>query len=440
MAVPVIMPQQGNTVESCLILEWKKKPGETVSQGEVVCEVETDKATFEVESPEAGTLLAQFFQEGDDVPVLTNIAAIGEKGEDFSSLSPAAEGQAVQGGTSTVATVSPASEVAASSPETPVAAGTAVELPKPGGRLAISPRAKRLAEKSGVTLEQLAGNLSGTGPRGRIIERDVRQFLDTRQAAAPAASEAVPTGIIVSPAAAEPGEITEKRLIGIRKLIADRMLASVQETAQLTLNAGAEATAVLDYRRKLKTAGKAADSADPALEKITINHIVLFAVSRTLRGFPELNAVMQGDLVRQYGDIHLAFAVDTPRGLMVPVIRNAHLLSLKGMAEQANRMADACQGGSINPDLLQGGTFTVTNLGHLGVESFTPILNPPQVGILGVGSIQLKPVQREEDIVFRPHLGLSLTINHQVVDGAPAARFLKALCDGLARFELLLVG
>jgi pyruvate dehydrogenase E2 component (dihydrolipoamide acetyltransferase) len=207
----------------------------------------------------------------------------------------------------------------------------------------------------------------------------------------------------------------------------------VQTTAQLTLNASADARALQEYRKRLKGSVESL-----GLQKVTINDLVLFVVARTLLQYPELNALFMDDAIHLYKNVHLGVAVDTPRGLIVPVIRNANALSLRQIAQESGRLADACLSGNVSPDELNGGTFTVTNLGILGIESFTPVLNAPQVGILGVGNINLKPVEVNGDITFIPHLGLSLTINHQVVDGAPAARFLQTLSQNLAQLELLL--
>jgi pyruvate dehydrogenase E2 component (dihydrolipoamide acetyltransferase) len=211
------------------------------------------------------------------------------------------------------------------------------------------------------------------------------------------------------------------------------MLFSLQSTAQLTLSASADARAILAYRKRLKHSND-----DLGLNRITINDLILFVVSRTLVRFPRLNALFDGDSIYEYGAVHLGVAVDTPRGLIVPVIREADTLSLGQISAESRRLSEACLEGKITPDELQGGTFTVTNLGVLGIESFTPILNPPQVGILGVGNVNLKPVEVDGDVAFIPHISLSLTINHQVVDGAPAARFLEALTAGIADVELLL--
>jgi pyruvate dehydrogenase E2 component (dihydrolipoamide acetyltransferase) len=282
-----------------------------------------------------------------------------------------------------------------------------------------SPRAKALAAAKGVSL----AGLRGTGPGGRIIERDVKEALEGRQPPSPAAAR---------PAApVEAGAAREIKVAGMRKIIAERMHASLATTAQLTMSSAADAR---ELRKKFKGSPESL-----GLRDITINDMVLFAVSRALLQHANLNAHFTADTIRQFDDVHLAFAIDTPRGLMAPVIRNAHTLSLRDIAREAGRLITACREGGITPDELAGGTFTVTNLGNLGVESFTPILNPPQVGILGVGSIAPRPVQAADGSVsFVAHIGLSLTINHQVVDGAPGARFLQTLANAIAQFDLLL--
>ncbi|MEZ4556107.1 MAG: dihydrolipoamide acetyltransferase family protein [Caldilineaceae bacterium] len=221
---------------------------------------------------------------------------------------------------------------------------------------------------------------------------------------------------------------------GVRKVIAQRMLASLQTTAQLTLNATADARAMQALRARFKASDETL-----GLRSVTLNDLVLLATARALRTHPALNALFEDETIKQYGAVHLGVAVDTPRGLLVPVIRNADSLSLKQLADEAKRLAVAAQEGKATMDDLNGGTFTVTNLGAFGVESFTPVLNPPQVAILGVGNINLKPVPGADgDVEFVPHIGLSLTINHQVVDGAPAARFLQTLARYLADVDLLL--
>ena len=248
-------------------------------------------------------------------------------------------------------------------------------------------------------------------------------------------AQAQPAGRIgkqdLAPAASE-DEIQRIPLHGIRKTIARRMLDSSQKTAQLTLNASADARALLALRGRLKTSDESL-----GLRGITVNDMLLFAVARALPDFPALNARLEDDVIAQYSAAHLSLAVDTERGLLAPVIRRAQALSLKQLAEEARRLSESCRDGRVQPQELSGGTFTVSNLGVYGIESFTPLLNPPQVAILGVGSISLKPVEAGGDIEFIPHIGLSLTIDHRAVDGAPAARFLQRLSQHLAQIDLL---
>jgi pyruvate dehydrogenase E2 component (dihydrolipoamide acetyltransferase) len=457
MATPVLMPKQGQSVESCIITRWLKKVGDPVAEGEALCEVETDKALLEVSSPASGTVLALFFQEGDEVPVLATIAAVGQPGEELggvepsgATLAPAPDGAKMEKG------------VEAGSPVSAV--GTSPAVPPPvlatDEVQAISPRARNLARQKGVETR----GLQGSGPGGRLIERDIQAALAEMPRMTPLAKTMVAQGGYQAPnrgsgvggrvmardltaTATEPearGPISPEvslaeeeveiiPLKGTRKVIATRMLESLQTTAQLTLNASADARALLTYRQRLKGSAEAL-----GLQKVTINDLILFAVSRVLLQHLELNTLFAENTISRYKNVHLGFAVDAPRGLIVPVIRQAQTLSLKQISETSKRLAMACIEGTISPDDLKGGTFTVSNLGNFGIESFTPLLNPPQVAILGVGNINLKPVEVEGEVQFIPHLGLSLTINHQVVDGAPGARFLQTLSQGLAQIELLL--
>jgi pyruvate dehydrogenase E2 component (dihydrolipoamide acetyltransferase) len=421
MATPVIMPKQGQSVESCIIVGWKKRVGDAVKAGDILCEVETDKATFEVESPAAGTLLAIFHEQGADVPVLMPIAAIGSPGENVDALRG--------GGSAAAAPASAAAPAAAPAPRAaapaaaPVSTVTAASQTS-NGKIKASPRAKAAAAARGI---DLAG-LKGTGPGGRIIERDVLS--------AGPVSGARPAAAVIAPAAIAlaPGQVKEVKVTGIRKLISERMLASIQTTAQLTMHSAADARALQSLRKKFKESPESL-----GLREVTINDMVLFAVSRVLTQYPDVNALLTGDTLQMHSSVHLGFAVDTPRGLMVPVVRNAHALSLRDLARESARLVKGCREGGITPAEMAGGTFTVTNLGTFGVHGFTPVLNVPQVAILGVGAIVPGPVMDPEGAVtFIPQISLSLTINHQVVDGAPGARFLQALAADISRFDLLL--
>jgi pyruvate dehydrogenase E2 component (dihydrolipoamide acetyltransferase) len=451
MATAVVMPKLGNTVETSIIASWKKKKGDLVAEGEVLVEVETDKATIDVESSAAGTVLELFFKEGDEVPVMTTIAAIGQPGENVDNLWPAGAQKTAETAaqSKTEAVVSDANG-RDSAVDTRTLPGE-IRVDEKAG---ISPRARNLATSKGLEVD----GIQGTGPGGRIIERDIQAALTAKPKMTPLAKSMVSKGeftappqgsgmggritskdlIAPMPAAPQPGGTTGDDVIvipvkGTRRIIATRMLNSMQTTAQLTLNAFADARALLDYRKRLK-----ASPAPLGLQDVTINDILLFVVSRTLLQYPDLNALFADETIKQYKTAHLGFAVDTARGLLVPVIRSASTLSLKEISQIAKRLAASAQDGKISPDDLSGGTFTVTNLGSLGIETFTPILNPPQVAILGVGNVNLKPVDMHGEVKFIPHLGLSLTINHQVVDGAPGARFLQALAKNLAELEVLL--
>ncbi|MFW5815048.1 MAG: dihydrolipoamide acetyltransferase family protein [Spirochaetota bacterium] len=405
MASEVVLPKQGNSVESCIIVGWKIDEGSPVSKGDILMEVETDKATMEVESTADGVLLKQLVSEGDDVPVLSPVAIVGEAGEEVDDRVAGKKAGADE--TTAAASSSPAPR-GESHPAARARAGEPARKHRGGAK--ISPRARRLAESEGVEYERL----SGSGPGGRIMVRDVQAAATER------AGQNVDT--------AEPGTATPIR--GMRKLIAERMHASLASTAQLTMDASADARALLAYRARLK----AADA--ERLQSVSINDLVLYAASRVLRDFPALNATFSDGVVRTYDQVDLGFAVDTPRGLMVPVIRGADRRSLADLAAEAHRLAKGCLEGGITPDELSGGTFSVTNLGAFGIERFTPVLNAPQVAILGVCAITQRPAPNGEGTI--PAMGLSLTIDHQVVDGAPAARFLQALGRAVAQIDLTL--
>ena len=479
MAHILIMPRQGNTVESCIITNWKVGEGDAVTPETPVCEVETDKAAFEVQAGAAGTVLKLLHAPGDDVPVLAPIAVIGNPGEDWQTVLAAADPLGTTPQETSRQDAETHQKVKSGEPgpdsqSTPQKQPAHYPLPWiVGNQSSISPRARRLAAKEALPLK----TVPGTGPGGRIIERDVAAALQNRslltaaaKAAGPGALPAGGAGIggritLADLAAAQSsmtprspfpdtaspeGAITETPIKGIRKVISDRMFKSLAESAQFTLNSWAPAARLQEIRSNIKAEKDYAEKL--GISTITINDLILFAVSRTLPAYPFMNAHKIGDIIRTFERVHLAVAVDTPRGLMVPVIRNANLLSLAKISSEAKRLAASCQNGQANPDELSGSTFTVTNLGGLGVSSFTPVLNTPEVAILGVSCIEMKPVASQErdecgctcncscdhGVRFEPQIGFSLTINHQAVDGAPAARFLKALSEAVADIDLLL--
>ena len=428
MATPVIMPRQGQSVESCIITEWKKKVGDSVSVGDVLFSYETDKSTFEEQAKADGTLLAVFYNAEDDVPVLLNVAVIGNPGESFAEFAP--EGAAA------AAPASAAEATAASAAETaPAAQATAARAE------GVSPRAKNAAEKLGVDPAQAAP----TGPHGRVIERDVLALakegrLGGGLAARAAAQEETPAAPApaagtTAPAAVNAQEYDEIKLPNLRRMIAKTMHDSLAEMAQLTHNTSFDATKILAFRESLKAAPEGME-----LPKVTINDIILFAVSRVLTKHEGLNAHMLGDRLRYFRHVNLGIAVDTPRGLLVPTLFAAETKTLGQIAAEAKTLAKSAVDGSINPDLLQGGTFTISNLGLFGVESFTPVINPPQAALLGVCAITERIRTVGGQITAYPAMGLSLTYDHRAVDGAPASRFLKDLVTALEHFDLLLIG
>ena len=414
MANAVIMPKAGITVESCIIGAWEKKVGDAVKVGDILFTYETDKASFECESTEEGTLLEIFYNEGDEVPCLVNVCAVGNAGDDCSALRPsdAAAPEAAPAAEAKAEEVAPAAA--------PVVAEATVSA---DGKVAISPRAKKLAERAGVD----AAQATPTGPNGRIIERDVRELMNNPVVAtAPA---------VAAPVAAPVAEVEyeDVKFSGIRRAISKSMHTSLSTMAQLTHNTSFDASAILAYRKQLK-------AMEGEYAGITLGDIVLFAVSRTLLNHPDLNAhMLDENTIRLFKHVNLGVAVDTPRGLMVPTIFNADQKSLLQISKEVKELAAACREGNISPDKLAGGTFTVSNLGSLGVESFTPVINPPQTGLLGVCTT-VDRVRKAADgsIELYPAMGLSLTYDHRAVDGSPAARFQKELGFNLEHFTALL--
>lgn len=411
MAAEILMPRQGQSVESCIIIEWRKQEGDAIAEGDILCEVETDKATFEVESTAAGSLLSILHPADADVEVLKPIAIVGEPGEDLSAWKTSGATEPVKD--EPKAAPAPSAQPTASQPPISQPVTTPAIPPVANSEFGHSPRARAKAAERGVDLQQI----QGSGPHGRIIERDVLKA--EPQAVTPSASL---------------GESTTIPAKGIRKVVAGRMLQSLQNTAQLTLNSSADARSLLRFRQLCKQPERV-----EKFGKVSINDVLLFATVKALSDFPELNAHWHGDRSIQFHNIHLGFAVDTPRGLMVPVIQNANTRTLLELSAEAKRLAAACIEGTIDPDDLTGGTFTVTNLGAMGIESFTPVLNAPEVAILGVCAIQPKPVISGSTTEFVPHIGLSLTFDHCAADGAPAARFLAHLREKINQLELTLL-
>lgn len=444
MANVVIMPKQGQSVESCIVTEFKKKPGDKVAVGDILFSYETDKASFDEESKFEGTVLACFFKDNDEIPVLTNVMVIGNPGESFAEFAP--DGAAPAEG-------SAPAEPAAEAKEEPQQAGPATPEAAVVAGAPVSPRARKLAAEKGVDTAQVAG----TGPHGRIIERDVVAAEGSpktglaKAIAAQGGFEAPSRGSGLagmvkgadlkvwqanhSEIAGEGEEFKVEKMSNMRKLIAKSMYNSLQNSAQLTHMLGADARRIQALRKKAKK----------ALEEgridanITINDFVCYAVIKALKKFPSVNSHCLGDAMRIFNSVNLGLAVDTERGLMVPTVKKAEDLNITGLSKALKKVADDCKKGSINPDLLasEAASFTVSNLGGYGVEWFTPIINVPQSAILGVGTIVPRPKDLGSGVyAFVPYLGLSLTYDHRAIDGGEATRFLKQVATEIENLEV----
>ena len=408
MATIITMPQQGLTEESSVIAEFYVKEGDTVSVGTPLFAIETGKATFDVESTAAGTVLGIFCAEGDDVPIKAPVCVVGEPGESFERPETAAPAAA------------PAAEAApAAAPAAPCACAAA---PKAGDNEGFaSPRAKAAAERAGVDWHDAAAS----GPEGRVIESDIAALVANGGKTMIAAKAA-------AVAAEEEFEVVKNS--GIRKVIAQNMHDSLANMAQLSFTAYFDATELFAYREKVKAMGEKL-----GYPNISINDMILFAVSRTVLDHPIFNAHFSDKETKIFHRVHLGVATNTERGLMVPTLFNADLKSLNMISREAKKLSAACRDNTITPDQLSGGTITVTNLGNNAISSFTPVINPPQTAIIGVCSPEwrVRPGKDGQMEMYRA-MGISLTFDHRAVDGSPAAEFLNDFCRRLENFSLLL--
>ena len=404
MAIYIEMPKLSDTMTEGTLLKWRKNEGDKVETGDVLAEIETDKATMEMEAFDDGILHQHLLAAGGKAAVGARIGLLLQKGE-----APPAEGAAIPDSPKTTAakadTISeaPAARPSAQAASTPAASGT-------GARVKASPLAKKIAAEKGVTLSAL----SGSGPGGRIVAKDV-------QGAQPGAkASSAPAAIASMPA----GEGDQRiPLSGMRRVIAERLLASKSTIPHFYLNIEVDAGPLMKFRAEANAASEAAGGA-----KLTVNDFVLKAVVAAAVKVPAVNASFAGDAIIQYGSVHLSVAIAVEDGLVTPVIRDAQKRTLREISEAVKDLATRARGKKLKPEEYAGGTLTVSNLGSYGIESFSAIINPPQALIIAVGAIVKKPVvNAKNEIVVGQRLAIGLSADHRVVDGAVGATYLAEL-------------
>ena len=398
MAEELFIPQLGQTVEEVTIINWYVKDGDQVEQGQEVLEVETDKAVFDVEATDDGYIHIGPYKIGDVVPVLTVVAVIGEVDDRF-EVKHAAESE-------------PQGTPAASKPATASSTPAVNAKPASAGKEKVfaSPRARKLAAEKHVDLAAVAA----TGGGGtRVREQDVAAYLAREVKTSP---DAVPLPEM---------EVAERLpLKGVRGVIAERMAASAHTTARVTMLMDVDATKFSALREKLKVEKEAQWGFKPGY-----NDLLAKASAIALRRFPYMNARLNGDMIERLAQVNIGIAVDTERGLYVPVIHNVDQKDLQAIGQEFRQLVEDVRSGKISPENLSGGTFTITNLGMYDVDGFTPVINLPEAAILGVGRITPKAVVVDGEIVVRQMMVLSLVFDHRLVDGAPAAQFMQYLKD-----------
>ena len=400
MAFEILMPQLGLTMEEGTVTQWLKQEGDPVKAGEAVLEITTDKLTNEVTSEHDGVLLKIVAQEGEDIPVKGLLGYIGQAGE--------------QVGDAAAPTPAAAPAPAPAAPTAPAAAPTAAPS---GVRIRISPYARKLAAGLGVDYS----HLTGSGPSGRIVAKDILAAAEA-QKAAPAAPAAAPA----APAPKKGGlELmdgdTVVKLSGMRKVVAERMLQSHTEIPPVTQNTKVDVTALMQFRKSLaETAGK----------KFSVNDLILKATAKVLRRHPEILVSYDNGQIIQRAHVNLGMAVALDAGLIVPVIRDADKMGLEELAAKAKDLATRAKDNQLTTDEYKGSTFSVSNLGMFGIETFTPIVNQPDAGILGVCAIQDELVMDDEGSISKHQvMRLSFTFDHRLIDGAVAAKFIMDLRD-----------
>lgn len=413
MATEIIMPKMGMGMEEGTVVEWIKKKGDPVKKGESIVSISSDKIEKDIEAPEDGVLIDIEAEENDVVPIGRPLGYIGKKDEASpSEISMKPDKDPADG------KVVPDVSETASNPERiekrggqPLRTGDA-----PGTRrLRISPAARKLAREKNIDLSEV----KGTGPSGRITKADVAAAEKARRSQS-ALPETEAPRVIKGPDAEEKGH--KRKVAGMRKVIAQRMYDSLQQTAQLTLQTTADVTDLIAFQKKARAALPIDEDV-----RLTITDFIAKAAVGALLTHKEMNSIYQNETIVTYDAVHLGVAVALEEGLVVPVIRDADKKSISTISREIRKASKAARGGRLDTLTLSGSTFTVTSLGTYGIGFFTPVLNPPEIGILGVGTIEQKPVYAGDELQKRSLLPLSLTFDHRAIDGAPAAEFLSAV-------------
>jgi pyruvate dehydrogenase E2 component (dihydrolipoamide acetyltransferase) len=426
MATKVHMEALSPTMEEGQIVKWLKTEGDEVSNGDILAEIETDKATMELVARGEGTLRKILVQEGGNAPVGEVIAVIAAEDEDISGLTDGAQAPAAEAPAEPAAEAgeaAPKAEAEATPAEAPPAEPPPTEAPAteapaepaqaPEGdrRVKASPLARRFAEEEGLEL----GRIEGTGPGGRIVKRDVERAVEEGVPAAPAAP-GVPA---FRPDAEEDYE--DVALTQMRKTIAKRLVQSIGPVPHFFLTVDVDMTRSVDARSRVNAL------LEPRGIKVSYNDIILKATAMALKAHPECNAHWGGDYVRRFNRVHLGVAVAIDEGLITPVVRDAHLKGLAHIANEVRELAGRAREKKLKPEEYTGSTFSVSNLGMFGIEEFTAVINPPEAGILAVGAMEERPVVIDGEVQVRPRMKITMSCDHRVIDGAQGSRFLQTL-------------
>mgnify|MGYP002544309521 CR=1 FL=1 len=439
MAEKIIMPKQGLQMTEGTITKWLVKEGDKVEIGQPLFEMETDKNTIQIDSTAAGEVLKLVAKEDETVPITETIAIVGKKGEDFADLLPKKEEKKPEPAPAPAAPApAPAAKAAPAAP----AADDVTPIALEGGRIFVTPRAKMTAERKNLDYK----TVKGTGPSGLIIERDILAAAAVK--ASPVAKAiAARKGVSVTTVTGtgENGKIVKHDILsgdanlaredkvipisGMRKVIADNMMNSVQSMAHAYHKVAVDMSQAKLIRAAFKKAEK----------KVSFNDIIIMALGRALQEHPRMNALVEDGKITEKGSVNIGIAVAVDNGLIVPTVRDVQNMTLGEIHDESARLIAKTKAGGLKKEDYSGGTFTVSNLGMFGIDEFTAIVNPPQVGILAVGAMTDTPVVRDGQIVVRPMMNLVLTYDHRVIDGAPAAQFLSRLKELLENPYLMIV-